>query len=283
MVIIGVLAYLKLFASHADVKPAPDKTALDPRPEVHTLLRSLDCANASFELGESGLVTVKGQVQDAAQQADLERRLRDIRGVSDVRSNFEFVPRPFCEVTSLLSVLATAPAGAMGVRVRPDPPLKIGQYVVLDVTGPDFGANIALDVWTVAENQSKTLDVSHLLPHAGYSLSDQFAARERKEIDRIEDGKKPRKIEVLPPAGPMLLTAIASNRRLVERDRPLEEKNVQDYIGSLRNFAAGRDPTVQVATWFGFVEVVPPPPSDTPNSADSGRSLPKRRESDSRR
>ena len=270
LVSLGLVVYFTLFADHPDTQPAPGvaETApppapavpgpRDPREAVRAALLALDCARASFEFGATGTLTVSGHVQDAGQQAELERQLRGIAGVKDLQTKLALVPRPFCEVTSVVEGLRTAEGGALEVRVvQPKPPLRVGQQpVFVDVVGPDFAANIAVDVWSLEEKQPTRLEVAHLLPHAGYSLSDQFKANERKTINRISDGKKPQVIKVTPPTGRLLFTAIASDRPLVQRDRALTGDPSQ-YIASLRADANARGSNARVATWYGFVEVLP--------------------------
>jgi serine/threonine protein kinase len=243
----------------AESPPAPAVArALDPREEIRAVLRSLDCGYASFELGDSGTLTVNGHLQDSRQQSELEQRLRGITGVKELRTNLAFVTRPFCEVTSLLAGLRTAEGGALEVRVaQPKLPLRVGQQpVLLDVVGASFAANVAIDVWSLAENEPARLEVAHLLPHAGYSLSDEFKMNEHRTINRITDGKSQQVIRVTPPAGRLLFTAIASDRPLVQRDRAFNEDPVQ-YIASLRAIAEAGGSNARIATWYGFVDVLP--------------------------
>ena len=273
LVSLGLLVYFTMIVDRSDTKPGPDAaattpplapavpTAPDPRAEVGSTLLALDCAHASFELGGGGSLIVNGHVQDAGQLTELERQLRGIAGVKDLKTNLAFVPRPFCEVTSLVEGLRNSEGGKLEVRViRPKPPLRVGQQpVYLDVVGPDFAANIAVDVWSVAEKKPIRLEVAHLLPHTGYSLSDQFKVNERKTINRFFDGKggeKPMEIRVNPPAGRLLFTAIASDSPLVSRNRALTGDPSQ-YIASLRADANARGSNARVATWYGFVEVLP--------------------------
>ena len=219
---------------------------------------TLECAHTSFELDAAGSLTVNGHVQNAAQQSDLERQLRGIEGVKKLETKLSFVPRPFCEVTSVIEGLRTSERGALEARVvKPKPPLRIGQQpVFIDVAGPDFAASVAVDVWSLAEKGPERLEVAHLLPHAGYSLSDQFKANETKTINRISDGTKPQVIRVYPPAGRLLLTVIASDRPLVARDRALME-DPSRYLASLRADTESRGSNARIATWYGFVEVLP--------------------------
>ena len=166
-----------------------------------------------------------------------------------MRPNFSFVPRPFCEVTSVIEGIRTSERGALEARVvKPKPPLRIGQQpVFVDVAAPDFAANITVDVWSLAEKGPERLEVAHLLPHAGYSLSDQFKANETKTIDRISDGKVPQVIKVYPPAGRLLFTAIASDRPLVATQprpdrRPVPISRVVAGRGAIaRRECANRD------------------------------------------
>jgi serine/threonine protein kinase len=238
--------------------PAPVVVPPDPREQVRAAMLKLECGHASFDLDAAGSLTVNGHVQNARQQSELELRLRGIEGVKKVETKLSFVPRPFCEVTSFLEGIRTSDRGALEARVtKPKPPLRIGQQpVFIDVAAPGFAANITVDVWSLSEKGPERLEVAHLLPHAGYSLSDLFKANETKTINRISDGTKPQVIRVYPPAGRLLFTAIASDRPLVARDRALLEDPLQ-YLTSLRAEIESRGANARIATWYGFVEVLP--------------------------
>jgi hypothetical protein len=270
LVVIGVVVYLAWApeprratpepsaaapVSHTEAVPPP---AMDPRARISSALLGLECAHASFDFDPTGVLTVSGQVRDSAQRSELERRLRAIAGISDLRMDLALVPPPYCEVTSLVARLSNAGSGPLEVRVtRPKPPLRIGQEPVhLEVVGPDFDSNIAVDVWSLQDKQPTRLDVAHLLPHAGYSLSDAFKPNERKTIRRISDGANPVDIKVYPPPGKLLITAVASERPLVQRDRPLTSDPTQ-YLAAIRAEADARGASARIATWYGFVEVLP--------------------------
>lgn len=244
----------------AATSPAPAPQRSDPRARIAAALAALDCAKVAFELDEAGRLTLRGRVQDAQQRTGLQQVVGGMEGVKSVTAEVVFVPRPYCEVVGSLESLGnTSGGGSLGVRVvRPPPPLRIGQQgVTLEVTGPDFPAHITVDVWSLAEREPRRMEVSHLLPHAGYSLSDRFRANERKSIDRIADGKSaPVRIAVMPPPGHLLITAIASDHRLVEREQALEG-NPDAHLAALRAAATGRATDGRIATWHGLVEVRP--------------------------
>jgi len=270
LIALGVVLYFALFDGSPDAKPAPIAEGLkvpapspvpsvpDPREGVEAALLALDCAHTSFQLDAAGSLTVSGHVQNSGQREELERQLRGIAGVTNLQANLDFVPRPFCEVTSIMAAVRTTEGGALGVRVvKPKLPLRVGQQpVFVEVIGPDFAANVAVDVWSLAETPPARVEVAHLLPHAGYSLSDQFKASERKTINRISDGKTPQVIKVYPPAGRLLFTAVASDRPLVQRDRAFTGDPAR-YLASLRAEAEAQGSAARIATWYGFVEVLP--------------------------
>jgi type VI secretion system protein ImpK len=220
-----------------------------PDPQaIHEALRGLDCADIKLAGVDHGVVKLAGRVESDDQREQVRRRIEQIRGVKGESDAFDVIPRPFCEVISVLEPLKSGNGGALGLAIRPTKGCGAtyyrGENLVVDVTGKKPLRYVYVDYY-VADGRM----VAHLLPNPqqpGNSLGDAVELTVGGASDKAQ-------WQIQPPFGREMVTAISSPKPLFSPPREMPE-NDDTYLASLRQAFKADAPAADMASAYCFTE-----------------------------
>ena len=221
---------------------------LDSHPEA------LQCAKVSAVEVQGRVVNLGGRVVSDAQGAEIRQGVQAVDRGIQVKTAFDTIPPPLCEVLSLLEPLqALNAAQAFGLTaslnkqgshpVYANALYVEGENLIITIKSPArFDGYVYVDYYT-ADGM-----VGHLLPNP----QEPMRLFPPNQSFTVGDLRGPRQWQILAPFGLELVTVIASKDRLFSRPR-YDPESAGAYISELRQ-ALPRDlSNAQVAATFYLI------------------------------
>jgi hypothetical protein len=145
------------------VEPPVKETLVPPErlaTQIEERLRSFECARVAWSDAGAGVLRLTGHVSTAAERERLAGELGSVAGVRSVSaSDVQVLPRPYCEIASMLA--AHSGAGTLRIGLKGGgTAAHEGDRLVVEVESGDFAGYLYADLYG-ADGK-----VAHLLPNS---------------------------------------------------------------------------------------------------------------------
>jgi type VI secretion system protein ImpK len=220
--------------------------------DVEAALRDFSCCQIAVASLQNGRVQLTGRVESQMQRQQVEQVIQDLTGVTEVKSAFIEIPRPFCEVLDLLEPFQRR-GKELGVdlHIQPqqgcDETYTHKQELIFDVIARKPLQHVYVDYYA-ADKKS----VAHILPN-------------EKQVENNLKGKNSETLggpgsrarwEVLPDFGKELVTVIASPEPLFTKPRLVPE-GVSSYLSVLRRALPEDASSSEITANYCFISTAP--------------------------
>jgi type VI secretion system protein ImpK len=217
------------------------------RGEIEALLRGFDCSQISLAGIEKRVVSLAGRVQSPSQRQSVREAVLRVKGIDGVRDNFTIMPKPFCEVVSLLApIQKRSETQGFDIQIRPSKGCDATYYRNEDLT-VDISADKPLQFVYVDYYVANREIVSHMLPNPEQPDN----AIKGATMLTVGGANSKARWHIEPPFGTELVTVVASSQPLL-RSRLVPER-VDPYLAELRRVLNGDHAAGELAATYCFI------------------------------
>ena len=233
--VLAILAPLVVLFLHPGKEPPEERNGVEPiilsRQKIEEQWTDLKCKRLQASISGNNQVTLDGHVSTESDKTELIEKVRRVSGVEGVDANaVEVHAWPYCEIIEILfDYKQRNNEEGFGLDVFPSQPktdFTEGQFLLLDMTAPNYSAHVYVDYYDLEEN------VVHILPNA-IDTQNSLTPGKHKPLGRGTSGKGRYKIRG-PRFGEQMITIIAAPESLFPERRD-ELEDARSYLKDLRD------------------------------------------------